>query len=105
MVKNRLAEMQASAKHIKPSDLLANDAADVMIPLKEKDKAMSTSTANFFETLTNVTVDIDQVCSNKASVCPRTLICKHWKYHLFFDIISYHIICQKNDIISFISYR
>jgi hypothetical protein len=30
---------------------------------------------------------------------------RHWKYHLFFDIISYHIICQKNDIISFISYR
>jgi hypothetical protein len=28
-----------------------------------------------------------------------------WKYHLFFDIISYHIIGQKNDIISFISYR
>jgi copper homeostasis protein len=28
-----------------------------------------------------------------------------WKYHLFFDIISYHIICQKNYIISFISYR
>jgi hypothetical protein len=20
---------------------------------------------------------------------------RHWKYHLFFDIISYHIICQK----------
>jgi hypothetical protein len=30
---------------------------------------------------------------------------RHWKYYLFFDIISYHIICQKNDIISFISYR
>jgi hypothetical protein len=30
---------------------------------------------------------------------------RHWKYHYFFDIISYHIICQKNDIISFISYR
>jgi hypothetical protein len=28
-----------------------------------------------------------------------------WKYHLFFDIISYHIICQKKDIISFISYH
>jgi hypothetical protein len=28
---------------------------------------------------------------------------RHWKYHLFFDIISYHIICQKNDIISFIT--
>jgi hypothetical protein len=23
----------------------------------------------------------------------------------FFDILSYHIICQKNDVISFISYR
>jgi hypothetical protein len=30
---------------------------------------------------------------------------RHWKYHLFFDIISYLIISQKNDIISFISYR
>jgi hypothetical protein len=26
-------------------------------------------------------------------------------YHYFFDILSYHIICQKTDIISFISYR
>jgi hypothetical protein len=28
---------------------------------------------------------------------------RHWTYH-FFYILSYHIICQKNDIISFISY-
>jgi hypothetical protein len=33
------------------------------------------------------------------------VVSRHWKYHLFFDIISYHIICQKNDIISFISYH
>jgi hypothetical protein len=40
-----------------------------------------------------------------AICCGPCLYCRHWKYHLFFDIISYHIICQKNDIISFISYR
>jgi hypothetical protein len=28
---------------------------------------------------------------------------RHWKFHLFFDIISYHL--PKKDIISFISYR
>jgi hypothetical protein len=29
--------------------------------------------------------------------------CRPWKYHLFFDIISYHIICQKIDIVYIIS--
>jgi phosphoinositide-3-kinase regulatory subunit 4 len=38
------------------------------------------------------------------NVTYRRVSHRHWKYHLFFDIISYHIICQKNDIISFISY-
>jgi hypothetical protein len=30
---------------------------------------------------------------------------RHWTYHFFFDILSSYIIFQKNDIISFISYR
>jgi hypothetical protein len=33
-------------------------------------------------------------------LCPKI---RHWTYHFFFDILSYHIICPKNDIISFIS--
>jgi hypothetical protein len=39
---------------------------------------------------------------NLAALCPCT---RHWTYHFFFDIQSYHIICPKNDIMSFISYR
>jgi hypothetical protein len=30
---------------------------------------------------------------------------RHWTYHFLFDILSYHIICRKNNIKSFISYR
>jgi hypothetical protein len=39
------------------------------------------------------------------AMSPFSKLFRHWTYYKFFDILSYQIICQKNDIISFISYR
>ena len=60
MGKDRLAELQAASKHVKSSDVDASNAEE-MKPLKEKDKAMSTSQADFFEALNEVTANIDTV--------------------------------------------
>ena len=57
VVRDRLAELQENAKHIKPSDLEQGE----MTPLKQKNKKMSASQNDFFEALQEVNADIDQV--------------------------------------------
>ena len=61
VVRDRLSELQQNAKHIKPSDLEKSEAQE-MQPLN-KDKAMSSSQADFFEALNEVKSDIDKVRS------------------------------------------
>ena len=58
MGKDRLAELQAASKHVKESDL-AKSEAEEMKPLKKQDKAMSSSQEDFFETLHEITSNID----------------------------------------------
>ena len=59
VVRDRLSELQQNAKHIKSTDLEKSEAQE-MQPLN-KDKAMSTSQADFFEALNEVKSDIDKV--------------------------------------------
>ena len=58
VVRDRLAELQENAKHIKPSDL---EQQGETTPLKQKNKNMSASQNDFFEALQEVNEDIDQV--------------------------------------------
>ena len=58
VVRDRLAELQENAKHIKPSDLEEGEAT----PLKQKDKKMSASQIDFLEALQELHEDIEQVC-------------------------------------------
>lgn len=66
MGKDRLAELQATSKHVKKSDIESNE--EEMVPLKKQDKAMSHSQENFFDMLQEVTSNIDQVQSNVTEV-------------------------------------
>ena len=58
VVRDRLAELQENAKHIKPSDLEEGETT----PLKQKDKKMSASQIDFLEALQELHEDIEQVC-------------------------------------------
>ena len=60
MGKDRLAEFQAASKHVKESDL-AKAEGEEMKPLKQQDKAMSSSQETFFETLQDITTNIDKL--------------------------------------------
>ena len=57
VVRDRLAELQENAKHIKPSDLEEGETT----PLKQKDKKMSASQIDFLEALQELHEDIEQV--------------------------------------------
>jgi len=64
VVRDRLAELQENAKHIKPSDLEEGEAT----PLKQKDKKMSASQIDFLEALQELHQDIEQVQKNVADI-------------------------------------
>jgi len=64
VVRDRLAELQENAKHIKPSDLEEGETT----PLKQKDKKMSASQIDFLEALQELHEDIEQVKKNVADI-------------------------------------
>jgi len=64
VVRDRLAELQENAKHIKPSDLEEGETT----PLKQKDKKMSASQIDFLEALQELHEDIEQVQKNVADI-------------------------------------
>lgn len=66
MGKDRLAELQATSKHVKKSDI--ENSEEEMVPLKKQDKAMSNSQENFFDMLQEVTSAIDTVQTNVTEV-------------------------------------
>ena len=70
MVKNRLSELQANAKHVKQSDIDALEAgnAEEMKPLKDQSKALSASTNDFFEVMDDVTSNIDKLSANVVEI-------------------------------------
>lgn len=72
MGKDRLAELQAASKHVKPSDAGESNAEE-MKPLKGTDKAMSSSQADFFDALNEVTVNIDTVSESTIGKVPLLL--------------------------------
>ena len=76
VVRDRLAELQENAKHIKPSDLEEGETT----PLKQKDKKMSASQIDFLEALQELHEDIEQV--NIIFTEDRNVF-KKGKLHLF----------------------
>ena len=63
MGKDRLSELQEKSKHVKQSDIDAQNAEE-MKPLKKQDKALTESQENFFDTLNTINTSIDKVIFN-----------------------------------------